>query len=71
MGLFSMKNSRNVRQQGMFVIFAYESTTQLHDDAVGSRHSVASPSLRNLNLRFLMKTTTLVGARQANFPAVF
>jgi len=42
-----------------------------HDDAVGSCHSLASPSCRNLNLRFLMKTTTLVSARQPNFPAVF
>ena len=38
----------------------------------GSRHSLASPSCRNLNLRFLMKTTMLVGARQAIFfAAVF
>ena len=33
----------------------------------GSRHSLTSPSCRNLNLRFLMKTTMLVGARQAIF----
>ena len=38
-----------------------------HVDTVGSRHSLASPSCRNLNLRFLMKTTMLVGARQAIF----
>ena len=36
----------------------------LHDDAVGSRHSPESPSCRNLNLRFTVKTTTLVRARQ-------
>ena len=38
-----------------------------HEDTVGSLHSLASPSCRNLNLRFLMKTTMLVGARQAIF----
>ena len=36
----------------------------LHDDAVGSRHSPESPSCGNLNLRFTVKTTTLVRARQ-------
>ena len=31
-----------------------------HDAAVGSRHSSALTSCRNLNLRFVVKTTTLV-----------
>ena len=31
-----------------------------HDGAVGPRHSPASPSSRNLNLRFSVKTTALV-----------
>ena len=34
----------------------------LHDGAAGSRHSSALPSCRNLNLRFVVKTTTLVRA---------
>ena len=33
-----------------------------HDGAAGSRHSSALPSCRNLNLRFVVKTTTLVRA---------
>ena len=33
-----------------------------HDAAAGSRHSSALPSCRNLNLRFVVKTTTLVRA---------
>ena len=33
-----------------------------HDAAAGSRHSPALPSCRNLNLRFVLKTTTLVRA---------
>ena len=31
-----------------------------HDGAAGSGHSSALPSSRNLNLRFVVKTTTLV-----------
>ena len=31
-----------------------------HEAAAGSRHSSALPSCRNLNLRFVVKTTTLV-----------
>ena len=34
-----------------------------HDAAAGSRLSSALPSCRNLNLRFVVKTTTLHGAR--------
>ena len=33
-----------------------------HDTAAGSHHSSALPSCRNLNLRFVVKTTTLVHA---------
>ena len=33
-----------------------------HDAAAGSRHSTALPSRRNLNLRLVVKTTTLVRA---------
>ena len=33
-----------------------------HDAAAGSRHSSALPSCRNLSLRFVAKTTTLVRA---------
>ena len=33
-----------------------------HDAAAGSHHSSALPSHRNLNLRFVVKTTTLVRA---------
>ena len=33
-----------------------------HDAAAGSRHSSALPSRRNLNLRFVVKMTTLVRA---------
>ena len=33
-----------------------------HDAAAGSRHSSALPSCGNLNLRYLVKTTTLVRA---------
>ena len=39
-----------------------------HDAAAGSRHSSALPSFRKLNLRFVVKTTTLV--REARAPAV-
>ena len=47
-------------------VFIRELTNRrlLHDDAVGSRHSPESPSCSNLNLRFTVKTTTLVRARQ-------
>ena len=64
----NLKKKRHVRVLHSFQHLTSNTTRKLtnwrlsHDTAAGSHHSSALPSCRNLNLRFVVKTTTLVHA---------
>ena len=52
------------RRRNLIAVSTRELTNRRlsHDADAGSRHSSALPSCRNMNLRFVVKTTTLVRA---------
>ena len=64
----NLKKKRHVRVLHSFKHLTSNTTRELtnwrlsHDATAGSRHSSAFPSCRNLNLRFVVKTTTILCA---------